>query len=118
MALERYFGIRHGYFYMLHFSPQRARFVIRALIFKLKKPFCNFLYSVQNGITESVACGYYFLGPSYLWVWPVRYSISGNLVLPQPSSGKRNRCSLFDYIRCPQLTSYWCYDHMQHWSAM
>ena len=27
MALERYFGIRHGYFYMLHFSPQRARFV-------------------------------------------------------------------------------------------
>jgi hypothetical protein len=37
MALERYFGIRHGYFYMLHFSPQRARFVIRALIFKLKK---------------------------------------------------------------------------------
>lgn len=28
MAIERYFGIRHGYFYMLHFSPQRARFGI------------------------------------------------------------------------------------------
>ncbi len=31
MALERYFGIRHGYFYMLHFSPQRARFVPSAI---------------------------------------------------------------------------------------
>lgn len=28
MAMERYFGIRHGYFYMLHFSPQRARLEI------------------------------------------------------------------------------------------
>ncbi len=26
MALERYFGIRHGYFYMLHFNPYRARY--------------------------------------------------------------------------------------------
>ena len=31
MALERYFGIRHGYFYMLHFSPQRARFVLKSI---------------------------------------------------------------------------------------
>ena len=27
MALERYFGIRHGYFYMCHFNATRARSV-------------------------------------------------------------------------------------------
>ncbi|XP_046454440.1 prostaglandin E2 receptor EP3 subtype-like [Daphnia pulex] len=31
MSLERYFGIRHGYFYMLHFSPQRARMALLSL---------------------------------------------------------------------------------------
>ncbi|XP_032780853.2 prostaglandin E2 receptor EP3 subtype [Daphnia magna] len=31
MAMERYFGIRHGYFYMLHFSPQRARMALLSL---------------------------------------------------------------------------------------
>jgi len=31
MALERYFGIRHGYFYMCHFNATRARLALLSL---------------------------------------------------------------------------------------
>lgn len=65
-----------------------------------------------------MAGGHHLFVSSHVWIRTVRYSISGNLVLPQPASGDDNRCNLFDYIRCPQLTSYWHYDYMQHWGAV
>lgn len=76
------------------------------------------IYISQDDFIEFVVGGNNLLLSTNIWLWTIRDSISGHLVLPQPTPRKFNRRGLFDYVCYSQLASHWRYDHMQHRCTM